>query len=84
MNANSHLEGHTGPRLKIDCLFCKIADKAIPSEIVHEDDQCVAIKDKFPQAKVHCLVIPKRHIPTVNDMTDAEIKAVADYVAGLR
>ena len=46
------------------CLFCKIAEKKIPARIVHEDDASVAFEDINPQAPVHILVIPKKHIPT--------------------
>jgi histidine triad (HIT) family protein len=45
-----------------DCLFCKIAAGEIDSEIVHEDDRCVAFRDINPQAPTHILVIPRRHI----------------------
>jgi len=50
----------------MDCLFCKIAKKEIPSEIVYEDEQFVVFKDTNPQAPVHLLIIPKKHIPSVN------------------
>jgi len=53
-----------------DCLFCKIAVKEIPSDIVYEDDEVVAFKDVNPQAPVHILVIPKKHISTLNDIDD--------------
>jgi histidine triad (HIT) family protein len=49
----------------VDCIFCKIAAKEIPSDIVAEDDQVVAFSDINPQAPVHVLVIPKRHIANV-------------------
>ncbi|MFO8080266.1 MAG: histidine triad nucleotide-binding protein [Armatimonadota bacterium] len=45
-----------------DCLFCRIAAGEIESEIVHEDEQCVAFRDINPQAPTHILVIPRRHI----------------------
>lgn len=50
-----------------DCLFCKIAAKQIPANIVFEDDRVVAFRDISPQAPVHVLVIPKQHIATVNE-----------------
>lgn len=50
-----------------DCLFCKIVDKKIPAKVVHEDDQTLAFDDIHPQAPVHTLVIPKRHVATVQD-----------------
>lgn len=55
-----------------DCLFCKIAKKQIPAAIVHEDDEMFAIKDINPQAPLHVLVIPRKHIPTLNDLSAAD------------
>ncbi|MBR6800267.1 MAG: histidine triad nucleotide-binding protein [Eubacteriaceae bacterium] len=48
-----------------DCLFCKIAAKEIPSEIVYEDDRVVAFKDIAPQAPVHIVVIPVEHFDSI-------------------
>lgn len=48
------------------CLFCKIINKELTSAIIYEDDKFLAIKDIFPKAPLHLLVIPKRHIISVN------------------
>ncbi len=48
-----------------DCIFCKIANKEIPSTVVFEDEQAIAFKDLEPQAPVHVLVIPKKHVESV-------------------
>ncbi len=53
----------------MDCLFCKIADKSIPSDIVYEDDKVVAFRDVNPQAPTHILIIPRQHIATLNDVS---------------
>lgn len=50
-----------------DCLFCKIVEKKIPAKIVHEDDQALAFDDINPQAPVHTLIIPKKHVVDVQD-----------------
>ena len=55
-----------------DCLFCKISARQISSKIVYEDEKVVAIEDINPQAPLHVLIIPKRHIPTLNDLTPAD------------
>ena len=55
-----------------DCLFCKIRDGEIQGDIVFENDDVLAFNDVNPQAPVHILLIPKKHISTVNDMTDAD------------
>ena len=52
-----------------DCLFCRIAEKKIPARIIYEDDRAVAFEDITPQAPVHTLVIPKKHIATILDVT---------------
>jgi histidine triad (HIT) family protein len=51
-----------------DCLFCRIASGQIPASIVREDDELVAFNDINPQAPLHALIIPRRHIPTLNDL----------------
>lgn len=51
-----------------DCLFCKIRDGEIQGDIVFENDDVLAFNDVNPQAPVHVLIIPKKHISTVNDM----------------
>lgn len=54
-----------------DCVFCKIVNKEIPSRVVGEDDDFIAIKDINPQAPIHILIIPKRHYPTLLDCEDS-------------
>ena len=53
-------------------VFQKIIDKEIPAEIVYEDDLCMAFKDINPAAPTHLIVIPKKEIPTVNDVAEAD------------
>ena len=52
-----------------DCIFCKIAAGEIKGDMVYEDEQVVAFRDLNPQAPTHVLIIPRRHIPTTNDLT---------------
>lgn len=56
-----------------DCLFCKIINKEITSDIIYEDEDIVAFNDIDPKAPVHILLIPKKHVPTFNDITDYDI-----------
>ena len=53
-----------------DCIFCKIAGGQIPATIVHQDDDLVAFKDTNPQAPLHLLIVPRRHIATLNDLSE--------------
>lgn len=53
----------------IDCLFCKILKGEIPATIIYEDERMIAFKDINPQAPLHALVIPRRHIATLNALT---------------
>lgn len=54
----------------MECVFCKIIDRRIPARIIHEDGESIAFEDINPQAPVHVLVVPKRHISTTLDMKD--------------
>ena len=58
-----------------DCLFCKIIDGEIPSNKVYEDDKVLCFHDVDPQAPVHCLLVPKKHIPSIDEVQgeDAEL-----------
>ena len=51
-----------------DCLFCRIVEGDIPAALVHQDESLVAFKDLNPQAPLHVLIVPKRHIATLNDL----------------
>ncbi len=64
-----------------DCIFCKIAEKEIPATIVYEDDKFIAFKDLDPQAPVHVLLIPKRHIESV-DTLSPEDEDVVGHILG--
>lgn len=55
-----------------DCIFCKIINKQIPSEIIYEDEEIIAFKDIEPVAPVHILVVPKKHISSVMDLSDED------------
>lgn len=55
-----------------DCLFCKIRDGEIPGEKVYENDDVMAFRDVSPQAPTHILIIPNKHIPTINDLEDED------------
>jgi len=56
----------------VDCLFCKIVEGKIPAKKLYEDEQVVAFHDINPQAPVHFLVIPKKHIATLQDVTETD------------
>jgi histidine triad (HIT) family protein len=56
-----------------DCLFCKMVAGDITPDVVYENDAILAFRDINPQAPVHILVIPKRHITTLNDLDDAQL-----------
>ncbi len=52
-----------------NCIFCQIIDGKIPAKKVYEDDDVIVIEDLYPVAPVHLLIIPKKHIPTLVDIT---------------
>jgi histidine triad (HIT) family protein len=55
-----------------DCLFCRIAVGSIPADLVHEDDLVVAFRDIAPRAPTHILLIPRRHMPSAAELTEAD------------
>ncbi len=61
----------------MDCLFCSIIKGEIPSTKVYEDDTCYAFLDINPQAPVHCLVVPKAHIASADEICEENAAAVA-------
>ncbi len=63
-----------------DCLFCKIIRREIPGKIVFEDDELLAFEDINPQAPTHVLVIPKRHIDSLNVLDTADDRLVGTMV----
>ena len=63
-----------------DCLFCKLLAGGIPASIVYEDERVVAFRDINPQAPTHILVIPRRHIATLNDLGPDDDGLVGELV----
>lgn len=55
-----------------ECLFCRIAAGEIPASIVYQDEAVVAFRDITPQAPMHTLIIPRRHVATLNDLREAD------------
>ena len=69
-----------------DCIFCKITAKEIPSKIVYEDEQLLCFHDLDPQAPVHVLIIPKRHIDSLDALvqTDEDSETCGYLLAKVR
>ena len=63
-----------------DCLFCRIIRREIPGSIGYEDDHLLAFNDINPQAPTHVLVVPKRHVATLNDLVAADDGIVGELV----
>jgi histidine triad (HIT) family protein len=55
------------------CLFCRIVRREIPATLIAETEGCVAFRDVNPQAPVHVLVVPREHVASLNDVTDARV-----------
>jgi histidine triad (HIT) family protein len=55
-----------------DCLFCKIIAREIPATILYEDERLVIVQDINPQAPLHVLILPRKHVSTLNDLSPAE------------
>lgn len=67
-----------------DCIFCKIAAGEIPAGIVYDDEHVLAFRDINPQAPVHVIVIPKRHIPTLNDLSPEDAGLIGQMFLAAR
>ena len=62
----------------MECLFCKIAKREIPSEIIYEDEKILAFKDIEPKAPTHLLIIPKKHIPSVDHLGKGDRELIGE------
>ena len=67
-----------------DCIFCKIVNKEIPSEIVYETDEILAFKDINPVAPVHIVFIPKKHICCVNKIEEQDIELIGKIFIAIK
>lgn len=67
-----------------DDLFVKIIDREIPADIVFENDRVLAFRDIDPQAPTHILIIPKRRIPTINDLDDGDAELMGQLLLAAR
>jgi len=63
-----------------NCIFCKIVNKEIPTDFLYEDDQVIVFKDINPLAPVHLLLVPKKHIRSINDLEDADKSVAVDLI----
>lgn len=63
-----------------DCLFCKIVAGQIPANVVYKDDRLIAFKDINPQAPTHLLIVPRRHVASLNDLTSEDDGLVGEMV----
>lgn len=67
-----------------DCLFCKMAKGEIKPDLVMETDELLAFRDINPQAPMHVLVVPRKHISTLNDLTPADAGIIDKMVLAAR
>ncbi|GGE80005.1 histidine triad nucleotide-binding protein [Streptosporangium jomthongense] len=67
-----------------DCIFCKMIDGEIKPDIVLETDSVLAFHDSNPQAPTHVLIIPKQHIPTMNDLEPEDVRLMGDLSLAAR
>ena len=67
--------------MKKDCLFCKIANGDTPTQFLYENDTLVVFNDINPHAPVHLLIVPKKHIRSINDLTLDDNKIVSEMIS---
>ncbi|MFC1965558.1 histidine triad nucleotide-binding protein [Chloroflexota bacterium] len=64
----------------MDCVFCKIAAGEIPADILYQDEEVIAFRDINPQSPTHLLIIPKKHIPSLTHLSEAESSLIGGMV----
>jgi histidine triad (HIT) family protein len=62
------------------CLFCRIAAGEIPATLVHQDEHLIAFKDTNPQAPMHVLIVPRRHVASTNDLSEDDDQLVGEMI----
>lgn len=65
----------------MECIFCQIASGKIPSDTIYQDEEVIAFRDIKPQAPVHLIIIPRRHIPSLAHLSEADSALVGRMVA---
>ncbi len=63
-----------------DCVFCNIINRTVKSDVLYEDDDLIIIKDIMPKAPVHVLIIPKKHIASVSEVTNGDKELLGSMV----
>ena len=63
-----------------ECLFCNIVNKQIPTDFLYVNDQVVVFKDINPSAPVHLLIVPIKHIRSINDVTDDDLNIISNMI----
>jgi len=66
--------------MQSDCLFCKISQGQTDTEMLYENDTLVVFRDIHPAAPIHLLIVPKKHIRSVNDLTDADQPILSEMI----
>jgi len=64
----------------MNCIFCQIVAGKIPSEILYQDEKVIAFRDINPQAPIHLLIIPKRHIPSLTHLSEEDLPLIGHMV----
>ena len=64
----------------MNCIFCKIINKEVPADIVYETDNLIVFKDINPKARVHLLIVPKKHMLSVNDVEAKDIDIMGQLI----
>lgn len=67
-----------------DCIFCKLANHDIPTNVVYEDDEMFCFHDVEPQAPVHVLLIPKKHIECIDDLKEEDAELIANMMLKIK
>ncbi len=64
----------------MDCLFCKVVEGTVSAKIVYQDERLVAFRDINPQAPTHVLIVPRRHVASLNELTESDDALVGEMI----
>lgn len=67
-----------------DCVFCRIISRQTPADIEYDDEHVIAFKDIYPKAPVHILIVPKRHIPSIAALSEADVDVIGRCLLAAR
>lgn len=64
----------------MDCIFCNIINDTLPAQLIYEDEKLIVFNDLYPRAPIHQLIVPRKHIACLNDLTESDTPLVGHMI----